>query len=262
MMRKEFSMRIKKISSKTDYRCPYFKIVKTGFSIPGQKKTAYWYLLKRGNYVSILAKEGNYLYMVELYRFAIEKKSLEFPAGIIEKNETPREAAKRELEEETGIIAKKLTLLDWYYAFIGMSDCKSYVFLAENLSFNKQKLDRSEFGMKIKKVKISDVENLVRKGKIRGEHNINSFYVYKLKGKKLMPKNDPNCKNGLDKNIINKEVFGREISLCQKLSNKNNGKCGWGKCMDCGVVPLLYKLHKGKLLEDSKAKKIKEEIFK
>lgn len=182
-MRKGLLKKIKKISSKTDYECPYFKIVKNGFLIPGKKKTAYWYLLKRGNYVSILAKEGNYLYMVELYRFAIGKKSLEFPAGIIDKKETPREAAKRELEEEAGIIAKKLTPLDWYYAFIGMSDCKSYVFLAEDLSFTKQKLDKSEFGMKVKKIKISDVENLIRKGKIRGEHNINSFYIYKLKKK-------------------------------------------------------------------------------
>lgn len=175
--------KIKKISSKTDYQCPYFKIMKNGFLIPGEKKPVYWYLLKRSDYVSLLAKEGNYLYMVELYRFAIGKKSLEFPAGIIDKDETPRQAAKRELEEETGIIAKKLTLLDWYYAFIGMSDAKSYVFLAENLSFSKQKLDKSEFGMKVKKIKISDVENLIRKGKIRGEHNINSFYIYKLKKK-------------------------------------------------------------------------------
>ncbi len=174
---------IKKISSKTDYQCPYFKIVKTGFLIPKQKKPAYWYLLKRGDYVSILAKKGDYFYVVEMYRFAIEKKSLEFPAGIIEKNETPRRTAKRELREETGIIAKKLTLLGWYYAFIGMSDCRSYVFLAENLSFAEQKLDKSEFGMKVKKIKISEVENLIKKGKIRGEHNINSFYIYKLKKK-------------------------------------------------------------------------------
>ncbi len=77
-----------------------------------------------------------------------------------------------------------------------------------------------------------------------------------------MPKNDPNCKTGLDKNIINKEVFDREISLCQKLSKKNSGKCGWGRCADCGVIPLLYKLHKSKLLENSEAKKVKEGIFK
>ncbi len=176
--------KIKKISEEIDYECPYFKITKSGFVIPGEKDTVFWYLLNRGNYVAVLAREGKYLYMVELYRFAVEKKMLEFPAGIIEKSETPRAAAKRELAEEAGILAKKFTFLGWYYAYIGMSDAKSYVFLAEDLSFIRQKLDESEYGMKVKKIKISEIDNLIRNGKIRGEHNINSFYIYKLKNKK------------------------------------------------------------------------------
>lgn len=70
-------------------------------------------------------------------------------------------------------------------------------------------------------------------------------------------------KTGLKKNIIKKEVFGREIKLCQMLSRKNKGKCGWGKCKDCGVIPFLYKLHKGQLLEDiNEIKKIKSRILK
>ncbi len=77
-----------------------------------------------------------------------------------------------------------------------------------------------------------------------------------------MTKNNPNCTMGLEKNIIPEKVFNREIALCRKLSKEKNGKCGWGKCVDCGVVPLLYKLHKGQLLENEEADKIKEEILK
>lgn len=77
-----------------------------------------------------------------------------------------------------------------------------------------------------------------------------------------MPKNDPACEKGLKKNVVSKEVFNREISLCRKLNKENGGKCGWGRCADCGVIPLLYKLHKGELLEDSKAKEAKEDILK
>lgn len=178
--------KIKKISSEIDYKCPYFKIVKNGFLIPGEKHPIYWYLLRRASYATILAKEGGYLYMVELYRFPIEKRSLEFPAGVIEKGETPRIAAKRELKEETGIIAKKLTFLGWYYAFIGMSDCKSYVFLAENLSFVKQKLDKNEFGMEVKKIKISDVENMIKSGKIKDGHTISPYCMYLLRNRRKL----------------------------------------------------------------------------
>ena len=69
-------------------------------------------------------------------------------------------------------------------------------------------------------------------------------------------KNKPTCKTGLKKNLISAAVFKREIELCRNLSHKNGGKCGWGKCEDCGVIPLLYKFHKGLLLEE--AKEIKE----
>lgn len=65
-----------------------------------------------------------------------------------------------------------------------------------------------------------------------------------------MPTKNLSCQTGLAKNIIKKSVFDREVALCEKLSHKNKGKCGWGKCKDCGVVFLLYKLHKGELIED------------
>jgi hypothetical protein len=76
-------------------------------------------------------------------------------------------------------------------------------------------------------------------------------------------KNKPTCKIGLKKNLINAEVFKRELELCRNLSHENDGKCGWGKCKDCGVVPLLYKFHKGILLEEAtEIKSAKEEIIK
>jgi hypothetical protein len=60
----------------------------------------------------------------------------------------------------------------------------------------------------------------------------------------------------MPKNEISKEIFDREMSMCKKLNKKNGGKCCWGECKSCGVIPLLYKLHKGELLE--KAEEIEE----
>ena len=63
--------------------------------------------------------------------------------------------------------------------------------------------------------------------------------------------------------VIKKEVFDKEISLCSMLYKKNKGKCSWGKCKDCGVIPLLYKLNRGRLLDKSiEIKKIKSRVFK
>ena len=62
--------------------------------------------------------------------------------------------------------------------------------------------------------------------------------------------------------VIKNDVFEQEIAMCRKLSKENSGKCGWGVCETCGVVPLLYKLHKGELLEDpKKIKNAKKDII-
>ena len=51
-------------------------------------------------------------------------------------------------------------------------------------------------------------------------------------------------------NLISKETFEKETSMCKKLASENGNKCNWGECEKCGVIPLLHKLYSGKLLED------------
>lgn len=56
-------------------------------------------------------------------------------------------------------------------------------------------------------------------------------------------------------------AFEKELAMCMKLHHEKRG-CHWGKCATCGVIPLLYKLHKGVILEDEKSiRKVKEEVF-
>lgn len=51
---------------------------------------------------------------------------------------------------------------------------------------------------------------------------------------------------------INKETLESEVALCRSLAKKNQGKCNWGECKKCGVLPLLNKLYSGNVLEDPK----------
>ena len=62
--------------------------------------------------------------------------------------------------------------------------------------------------------------------------------------------------------LISKELFQKEIDMCKQLSKENGNKCNWGECNKCGVIPLLYKIHKGILLEDEQEiKDIKKQII-
>ncbi len=67
---------------------------------------------------------------------------------------------------------------------------------------------------------------------------------------------------GLEAALISEGTFARELSMCKKLSRKREGKCNWGECAKCGVIPLLYKLGKGELYEkEEEVKKLKEMTF-
>lgn len=61
---------------------------------------------------------------------------------------------------------------------------------------------------------------------------------------------------------LDQEIFEREIGMCRKLHAENGGWCRWGKCSECGVVPLLNKLAKGKVAEsEEEIKQLKDEAL-
>ncbi len=110
--------------------------------------------------VAILAlTERNKVLFVEQYRPAIRKNLLEIPAGIVEDNENPIEAAFRELEEETGYKAEKMEKLVEYYTSPGFSNTKVYLYRASDLKKTKQNLDEDEF-LEVKEVDVKDIKDL------------------------------------------------------------------------------------------------------
>ena len=74
--------------------------------------------------VVILAKDQENIVLVEQYRVAIGTRSLELPAGLIGDGSGPQEdaeeAARRELEEETGFRPGKIETLGEFYSSPGM----------------------------------------------------------------------------------------------------------------------------------------------
>ncbi len=73
------------------------------------------------------------LVLVRQYRFAVQGRLLEFPAGTIETLEDPAETIKREIEEETGYRAHRWQKLGQFFLAPGYSDEIIYAFLAQDL---------------------------------------------------------------------------------------------------------------------------------
>ncbi|MFN6517731.1 MAG: NUDIX hydrolase [Nostoc sp. CreGUA01] len=73
------------------------------------------------------------LVLVRQYRFAVQGRILEFPAGTLERNEDPLETVQREIQEETGYSAQKWHKLGEFFLAPGYSDEIIYAFLAQDL---------------------------------------------------------------------------------------------------------------------------------
>jgi ADP-ribose pyrophosphatase len=85
--------------------------------------------------VGILAIDKNEtVYLVRQYRPAIRQITLEIPAGIIDPGETEEETARRECQEEIGLVPGKLDFLFSYYHSVGFSTGQIAVFLATDLT--------------------------------------------------------------------------------------------------------------------------------
>ncbi|EKC6416166.1 NUDIX hydrolase [Staphylococcus pseudintermedius] len=139
----------KTISKESIYKGKIIEVEKHKVSLPNNK-TAYREVVKHNGAVAICAlTPDQQVILVKQYRKALEQELLEIPAGKLEPGEDRESAAIRELEEETGYKAKKLTLIGEVYGTPGFSNEKISVYFADNLVEGKVNLDEDEFVEKV-----------------------------------------------------------------------------------------------------------------
>jgi 8-oxo-dGTP pyrophosphatase MutT (NUDIX family) len=104
-------------------------------------------------------------WLVGQYRFALNEYSWEIPMGGGIVGNDILESAKRELKEETGLIANKWTELMRIHTSNSVTDEEGFVFLAEELTEGMPEFDETE-DLKIKKLPLSEALDMVMTGKI------------------------------------------------------------------------------------------------
>ena len=105
-----------------------------------------FYVIERPKLVHVIAitEEGKFIFEKQ-YRYAINRECLEICAGIVEPNENPLEAAKRELLEETGFSGGDWALLGEHAVDPSNMTEISYSFLAKNvIRISEQHLETTE----------------------------------------------------------------------------------------------------------------------
>ena len=116
--------------------------------------------------------------LIKQYRFGSQEITLEIPGGMIDKGENPKEAAIRELKEETGFVAKEVIEIGRVTPNPALMSNFTYSFLALNVekSFD-QNLDGME-DIEVIEVNLEEVTELIREGKIDHALVICAFYFF------------------------------------------------------------------------------------
>jgi ADP-ribose pyrophosphatase len=111
----------------------WFPVRKDVVRLPNGKVVEDYFVWKSPDiaFVAPFTSDGKFI-ICEQYRQAIDKVMLQFPAGGIDKGETPEQAALREMEEEAGYKSSEIKLLATVAPYPTKVECLNYLFLATN----------------------------------------------------------------------------------------------------------------------------------
>ncbi len=119
--------------------------------------------------------------MVRQFRNALDRDTLEIPAGKLDDpNEPGIECATRELEEETGYKSDDLEWLITLRTTVALCNEKIEIFVAKNLIPSKQNLDEDEY-IDVKAYTIEELKNKIFNGEIEDSKTISAILAYDVK---------------------------------------------------------------------------------
>lgn len=132
--------RWEKLSSTLALSEPWFRVRKDEVKLASGRVIDDYFVWESPTIATMvpLTDDGKFI-LCEQYRYAVDKIMYQFPAGGVGKNESPEEAAKRELEEETGYVATEVEFLGDSAAYPTKLSGWHHLYLAKNVQLTGSK---------------------------------------------------------------------------------------------------------------------------
>lgn len=153
------------LSSSSVWSCPWFSIRKDVAVLPNGKETAYWYAEKPDSVFVVPVTRDGTIVLIRSYRYPMKEWFWEIPAGRVEEEQSPEDAARKELHEETGGIADFWQLIGRYCPNGGFLNSYSRIFLATGVVLGKPQHEPEE-QIEIHPTPIKKALDMVRNGTI------------------------------------------------------------------------------------------------
>lgn len=170
----------KTLHTETKFETPWITVTKHDVINPAGKPGLYGVVSFKNIAIGILPLDKNHnTWLVGQWRYPLKEYSWEIPEGGGPHGIDPLESAKRELKEETGLIAKKYTELGRIHTSNSVCDEYGLLYLAQDLEQSEAEPEESE-DLQVRKVPFSETVEMVMDGRITDSLSIAAILKTKL----------------------------------------------------------------------------------
>lgn len=172
-------------SSETMYDNPWIEVTEHEVTNPGGGKSLYGKVHFKNRAIGILAlDEEQNTWLVGQWRYPLGEYSWELPMGGGPLDEDKLASAKKELKEETGIMARHWQQIIKIHLSNSVSDEEGYGYLATGLTFGETAFEETE-DLEIRKLPLAEAVRMCLDGRITDSLSVATILAYALKEKAL-----------------------------------------------------------------------------
>lgn len=170
-------------TSEIVYETPWIKIHRDEVITQTGTPLTYSYMELQNPSVFIVAVNGEGKILLQsTFRYTIRQRIWETPAGYMNTGEEPLAAAKRELQEETGLASDDWHDLGRIYQIVGTGNVPVQVFLARNVTKAGEATDKEEDIIDQQFISLDEIEDMIRRSELIDSPVIGIIYMAKLSG--------------------------------------------------------------------------------
>lgn len=156
----------KKLSSRTVWENDWMAVREDEVINPGGGRNVYGHVHFKNRAVAIVPLDGDgNTWLVGQQRYTLGEWSWELPMGGAPLDEQPLDAGKRELKEETGLVARDWTELMRLHTSNSITDESGIVYIARDLTEGEPESEETE-DLVVRKLPLADAIAMVRSGEI------------------------------------------------------------------------------------------------
>lgn len=167
---------LRAVSTKVVYQNPWIKVREDLIVRADGTEGIYGVMESKDSVMVVVLNDKHEVYLIQAFSYPVLSWSWELPGGGGE-GELAETASKRELAEETGIVAERWTLLGKTRVCNGLMSERMSVYLAQDLSFgNKVESDDADVINKSRFFSLEEIDDMIERGDIDDGQTITGLY--------------------------------------------------------------------------------------